>query len=36
MSGRRGIWKFDCRALVDNKVVCAAEITCAERDLEQA
>ncbi|MAD43761.1 MAG: 3-hydroxyacyl-[acyl-carrier-protein] dehydratase FabZ [Oceanospirillaceae bacterium] len=36
LSGRRGIWKFDCRALVDDKVACAAEITCAERDLEQA
>lgn len=36
MNGRRGIWKFDCRALVDNEVVCMAEITCAERDLEQA
>lgn len=36
MSGRRGIWKFDCRALVDDEVVCMAEITCAERDLEQA
>jgi len=34
MSGRRGIWKFDCRALVDDEVVCAAEITCAERELE--
>ncbi|MCD8524083.1 MAG: 3-hydroxyacyl-ACP dehydratase FabZ [Saccharospirillaceae bacterium] len=36
LSGRRGIWKFDCRALVDNNVVCAAEITCAERELELA
>ena len=36
LSGRRGIWKFDCRALADDKVACAAEITCAERDLEQA
>ncbi len=36
MTGRSGIWKFDCRALVDDKVVCSAEITCAERDLEQA
>ena len=36
MNGRRGIWKFDCRALVDDEVVCMAEITCAERDLEQA
>ncbi|QQD24632.1 3-hydroxyacyl-ACP dehydratase FabZ [Venatoribacter cucullus] len=36
MHGRSGIWKFDCCALVDDKVVCSAEITCAERDLEQA
>ncbi|WP_430459723.1 3-hydroxyacyl-ACP dehydratase FabZ [Thalassolituus sp. LLYu03] len=36
ISGRRGIWKFDCRALVDDEVVCMAEITCAERDLEKA
>jgi 3-hydroxyacyl-[acyl-carrier-protein] dehydratase len=36
MSGRRGIWKFDCRALVDDKVACAAVITCAEQELEQA
>lgn len=34
MHGRRGIWKFDCRALVDDEVVCMAEITCAERELE--
>ncbi|MAK90667.1 MAG: 3-hydroxyacyl-[acyl-carrier-protein] dehydratase FabZ [Oceanospirillaceae bacterium] len=34
VSGRRGMWKFDCRALIDDKVACAAEITCAERDLE--
>lgn len=36
ITGRSGIWKFDCRALVDDQVVCSAEITCAERDLEQA
>ncbi|MFY9179979.1 MAG: 3-hydroxyacyl-ACP dehydratase FabZ [Venatoribacter sp.] len=35
LTGRRGIWKFDCRALVDGEVVCSAEITSAERDLEQ-
>ncbi|KMT65437.1 3-hydroxyacyl-ACP dehydratase FabZ [Catenovulum maritimum] len=28
---RRGIWKFDCTAKVDGKVVCEAEITCARR-----
>ena len=34
VSGRRGIWKFACRALVDDKVACQADITCAERELE--
>ena len=36
ISHRRGIWKFACRALVDEKVVCSADIVCAERHLEQA
>lgn len=31
---KRGIWKFACRAIVDDVVVCSADITCAERDLE--
>lgn len=31
---KRGIWKFDGRALVDGKLVCSAEIMCAERDVE--
>ncbi|HKS14293.1 MAG TPA: 3-hydroxyacyl-ACP dehydratase FabZ [Pseudomonas sp.] len=32
--GRKStIWKFACRALVDGKPVCSAEITCAERKL---
>jgi 3-hydroxyacyl-[acyl-carrier-protein] dehydratase len=35
VSHRRGIWKFTCRALVDEKVVCSADIACAERQLEQ-
>lgn len=34
MSNRRGMWKFKCRAIVDDKVVCSAEITCAEREQE--
>ena len=33
-SHRRGIWKFDCHASVDDEVVCTAEITCAEKQLE--
>jgi 3-hydroxyacyl-[acyl-carrier-protein] dehydratase len=36
VSGRRGIWKFDCRGLVAGDVVCSAMITCAERDMEPA
>lgn len=35
LQGRRGIWKFDCKALVDGDLVCQAEITSAARDLEQ-
>ncbi len=33
ISGKRGIWKFDCRALVDGEVVCVAEILTAEREV---
>jgi 3-hydroxyacyl-[acyl-carrier-protein] dehydratase len=33
MSVKRGIWKFDCRALVDGDVVCMAEILTAEREV---
>ncbi|HHJ81324.1 MAG TPA: 3-hydroxyacyl-ACP dehydratase FabZ [Candidatus Tenderia electrophaga] len=29
----RGIWKFDGQASVDGKVVCSAELMCAERDV---
>ena len=28
----RGIWKFDAVAKVDDKIVCSADIMCAERD----
>lgn len=31
ISSKRGIWKFACKALVDGKEVCSAEIICAER-----
>nr|WP_189388051.1 3-hydroxyacyl-ACP dehydratase FabZ [Bacterioplanes sanyensis] len=34
MGGRRGIWKFACRALVDGAIACQADVTCAERELE--
>ena len=33
LSDRRSIWKFECRATVDGKEVCSAEIICAERKL---
>lgn len=33
VSVKRGIWKFDCNATVDDKPVCSAEIICAERKL---
>jgi len=29
----RGVWKFDCSAKVDGKVVTSAELMCAERDV---
>lgn len=31
---KRGIWKFNGRALVDGKVVCSAELMCAEREIQ--
>lgn len=33
ISGKHGIWKFDCRALVDGEVACVAEVMTAERDV---
>ena len=33
ISAKRGIWKFDCRALVDGEVVCVAEVLTAEREV---
>ncbi|HTN34083.1 MAG TPA: 3-hydroxyacyl-ACP dehydratase FabZ [Marinobacter sp.] len=33
ISVKRGIWKFDCRALVDGDVVCVADILTAEREV---
>lgn len=33
ISNKRGIWKFACKALVDGKEVCSAEIICAERNV---
>lgn len=31
ISGKHNIWRFDCRALVDEEVVCVAEVMTAER-----
>lgn len=31
LSTKRSVWKFACRASVEGKEVCAAEIICAER-----
>ena len=31
IANKHSIWKFDCRALVEGKVVCVAEIMTAER-----
>ena len=31
---KHGIWKFNGKALVDGKVVCSAELMCAEREVE--
>ena len=30
----RGIWKFKGQAMVDGKVVCSADLMCAEREVE--
>lgn len=34
ISRRRGIWRFDCQALVDGEVACTADVICAEKRLE--
>ena len=31
VSEKRGIWKFDCRAELDNELICTATILCADR-----
>ena len=31
LNEKRGIWKFECRAEVDNEIVCSANILCADR-----
>jgi 3-hydroxyacyl-[acyl-carrier-protein] dehydratase len=28
---RRGIWKFDCKASLEENLVCSATILCADR-----
>lgn len=34
VNDKRGIWKFSCRAYIEGGVVCSAEITCAEKDID--
>ena len=31
VSEKRGIWKFDCRAELNNELICTATILCADR-----
>lgn len=31
VSDKRGIWKFECRSYVDDKLACTATILCADR-----
>jgi 3-hydroxyacyl-[acyl-carrier-protein] dehydratase len=31
LNEKRGIWKFECRAEVNNEKVCSATILCADR-----
>ena len=31
---KRGIWKFDGKATVDDNLVCSAELMCAEREIQ--
>ncbi len=33
IKGKRGIWKFACRASVDGELACEGEIICAERKI---
>ena len=35
ISAKRKIWKFDCKAHVEDEFVCSAEILCALRDKPQ-
>ena len=30
---KRNIWKFSCKAMVDGKIVCSADITCARKEM---
>lgn len=35
ISARRGVWKFECSASVDNQLVASATIMCADRKVPQ-
>lgn len=34
VSERRGIWKFDCKATVDDELACSCTILCADRPVK--
>jgi 3-hydroxyacyl-[acyl-carrier-protein] dehydratase len=34
VNDKQGIWRFECEAKVDGKLVCKAEILCAAREIE--
>lgn len=35
VGGKRGIYKMECKALVDGNLACSADIMCAERQVSQ-
>lgn len=35
VGGKRGIYKMECKALVDGQIACTADIMCAERQVKQ-
>lgn len=35
VGGKRGIYKMECKALVDGQIACTADIMCAERRVDQ-
>ena len=33
ISAKHGIWKYDCKAMVGDEIVCVAEVMTAEREV---